>query len=83
MRASERGNVLSLPQVSYSSTDSALSDKNQYVYFSRTIEADDQQCDRVVSLMGILKLTTIAIISSDESHALSYADMIAVRCVRR
>ena len=43
--------LFNLPQVSYSSTSSLLSNRDRYTYFFRTIPSDDQQAQAMIDLI--------------------------------
>lgn len=51
------GKSVSLPQVSYASTASSLSNVDLYPYFSRTCSSDEIQSERLVSLLEYIDLT--------------------------
>lgn len=51
------GKSVSLPQVSYASTASSLSNVDLYPYFSRTCSSDEIQAESLVSLLEYIGLT--------------------------
>ena len=53
--------------MSYASTSVKLSDKNKYVYFSRTVMTDDDQAMTLTKLMTELQLPYAAAITTDDS----------------
>lgn len=48
------GAGLSLPQISFASASTDLSNQDQYPYFSRTIPADDKQGEALVNVLEYL-----------------------------
>ena len=64
-------NVLSaddMPQISYSSTSVALSNKNKYPNFLRTLPSDIYQAKAIVALLREFKWTYVNVLASDDDY---------------
>ena len=64
-------NVLSaddMPQISYSSTSMALSNKNRYPNFLRTLPSDIHQAKAIVALLKEFSWTYVSVFASDDDY---------------
>jgi ABC-type branched-subunit amino acid transport system substrate-binding protein len=72
--ASRYGNTITLPQISYSSTSTSLSDKEEFTYFARTCYSDDAQGRMLAELLPQVGLAPfVAVISVDTTYSSSLA----------
>ena len=60
--------LFNLPQVSYSSTSSLLSNRDRYNYFFRTIPSDDQQAQAMIDLIAHFGWDHVSTIYSKNSY---------------
>ncbi|CAN0417752.1 unnamed protein product, partial [Ectocarpus fasciculatus] len=63
------------PQISYGSTASKLSDKNEYDSFSRTCLPDSVQGYLISDILYKLRLYNIAVVSTDDDYSFSLAEL--------
>ena len=60
--------LFNLPQVSYSSTSSLLSNRDRYTYFFRTIPPDDQQAQAMIDLIALFGWDHVSTIYSNNLY---------------
>eukprot|EP00794_Sanderia_malayensis_P008108 gene8108-8977_t len=60
--------VDSLPQISYSSTSTALSDKGKFPNFLRTLPSDNYQAKALADLLRHFDWTYISVLASDDDY---------------
>ncbi|KAI0980683.1 hypothetical protein GJ496_000897 [Pomphorhynchus laevis] len=63
-----------IPQISYSSTSSELSNRIKFNYFSRTVPADDMQASVMAKIISTLKWTYIAIVKESGNYGERFAE---------
>ena len=61
-------NGVKMPQISYSSTSTALSNKNYYPSFLRTIPPDEYQAMFIVDILKKFNWTYVSFIASDDAY---------------
>jgi ABC-type branched-subunit amino acid transport system substrate-binding protein len=72
------GNSIIASQISYASTSTSLSDKDEYYYFARTCFADESQGELLADVLDDLGLTPfISVVASTDSYAQSLSFSIA------
>jgi ABC-type branched-subunit amino acid transport system substrate-binding protein len=70
--ASRYGNTITLPQISYSSTSTTLSDKEEFTYFARTCYSDNAQGRLLAEMLPQVGLSPfVAVISMSSTYATS------------
>jgi ABC-type branched-subunit amino acid transport system substrate-binding protein len=76
--ASSYGNRNGIPQLSFASSKSELSDKNSFPYFARTCPSDKEQARYLAEMVNHLNLTNVAVIavSTDAFSASMAKDFI-------
>lgn len=60
--------LFSVPQISYSSTSTVLSNRERYTYFHRTVPSDDMEANAMIDLMKKYKWNLISVIFSKNSY---------------
>lgn len=56
------------PQISYASTSTALSDKEKYEYFARTVPSDKYQARALVDLVSFYNWSYVSLVSSEGQY---------------
>lgn len=75
------GGPQTLPQISFKSTTTDLSDKDEYPYFARTCASDSAQGPSLSSLlMDIGVAPYIAMVSTTDDYAVSMSKSFSTRC---
>lgn len=57
-----------MPQISYSSTSSELSDKSRFEYFSRVVPPDDLQAEAMVDVVKKLGWTYVSAVADEGNY---------------
>lgn len=63
--------AFSIPQISYWSTSSELSDKAKFPYFFRTIPSDAEQADAIIEFAAIMEWNYVSFIYEDSAYGIS------------
>ena len=66
--------LFKLPQISYASTSAALSDKNRYEYFARTVPPDNFQAKTMVDIVLKFNWTYVSTVASEGNYGQSGID---------
>ena len=63
--------IFQIPLISYATSDAALSNKNLYEYFIRTIPSDNLQTNAMVDLVSVLGWEYVSVIFNDNDYGVS------------
>lgn len=75
-------NIFQVPQVSYASTSTTLSNEDTFPYFARTVAADDLQAQALAAFVEFLGWQHIAIIHADTDYATSLVTAFSLVAAR-
>ncbi|KAK3103094.1 hypothetical protein FSP39_016399 [Pinctada imbricata] len=71
--------LFKLPQISYASTSAALSDKNRYEYFARTVPPDNFQAKAMVDIVLKFNWTYVSTVASEGNYGQSGIEEFKVK----
>ncbi|XP_074602400.1 metabotropic glutamate receptor 3-like [Brevipalpus obovatus] len=60
--------LFKIPQISYASTSVALSNKEKYEYFARTVPSDEYQAKALLHLVKFMNWTYVSLVSSESQY---------------
>ncbi|CAG2114060.1 unnamed protein product, partial [Medioppia subpectinata] len=60
--------LFKVPQISYQSTSTTLSNKQKYEYFFRTVPSDVNQVQAILEILKVFKWTYVSVVYSDTDY---------------
>lgn len=72
--------LLQIPQVSYASTTSELSDNTRYDFFSRVVPPDTYQAQAMVDIVRAMRWNYVSTVASEGNYGESGVDAFIQKC---